>query len=725
MNIIEIRLENGSLDLLPKAERSFYVNKVNHNLGDLETREASNSKTIPLPLTSNNIGLIGDQLPSIASSNDSTSYDFIDCSVFMFGLPVFPNAKLLVGSETNNNTVSITVFSDQVSFFDALSDSNISELDWSAYDLTWDTTDLTTIVNTTSGLLYASSVWSDNTSFNNAISNSLNEDKSKISEMDLNNSGCFMYIKTIFQKIIDSISDFIFDTSLIEDDIFNNLVLGVPVSKIFDSTKELLSDQGKREGIYVNSADNSYCASDDCYIGLEFPAVEVDSPVGFFDTVNNEYVASASGFYNIDFEMRDFTAYAVSGGSPIPAGIVGNLAFMTKKVGGSWVFHNQWDVYAHPVYNSSSRYVDDFYLETGEKVKIAYRTNSGIPDTYLEYDGYFNVVGGGINTDYSVNISNYMPEISQKDFVKEIFKLFHVTINTLPNGDIQFDHWDKIPEAEEIDLTPYLDVEKEVSKTGTILSYAKENTFKYSDDELVNRTDTDYIMPILSEVIQKKKDIITSKFTASDAAANTITPNRISIPLFPYSYVVDSDINISINTSGDYTTTSKSDLNIGDLIVLTQSGVDYRFRVIAVASGTQGKVDDPSPPAISNTQLNFLTWEKNDIKLKLGLASVLGNMTINDGYFSTGTLTGRKVDFPDSLTWTELVANYYSNFEATLEKPLIVSMWFKLPVDIFDSLTFRQPAYVENDRYYINDVQQYGTTQYCRIELIRTQVAPN
>ena len=54
MAIIEIQLTDGSLDLLEGTEKSFYITKQIHDLRDLNTRNATFSKTIKIPRTNNN-----------------------------------------------------------------------------------------------------------------------------------------------------------------------------------------------------------------------------------------------------------------------------------------------------------------------------------------------------------------------------------------------------------------------------------------------------------------------------------------------------------------------------------------------------------------------------------------------------------------------------------------------------------------------------------------------
>tara|TARA_R110002096_G_scaffold217142_4_gene405175 strand:+ start:4808 stop:6958 length:2151 start_codon:yes stop_codon:yes gene_type:complete len=716
MDIIEIRLENGSLDLFPKSMKSFYVNKANHNLANLESREASNSKTISIPLTPNNISLIGSELPSLASSVPSTSYNFIDCEVLMYGLPIMKDASILVGSESNKNTVSITVFSEQAPLFDSFSEDSIRDLDWSAYNVEWKRTSLAPYLNTTEGMLFGNAVWSDNTSFNNAISKGMNELDSKISEIDVNSAGAWLYIKTIFNKILAKSSEFTFDTSLIENDTFNNLVLGVPVTKKYDNTKELKSNQGRRTSTNEVSGNNAWA---DGSIPLAFPVVEVDSPVGFWDETNKWYEVTADGFYEINLRLY-IAATVVSGGAF--TGVVGDVALFSR-VGGAWQQVDTWTVEVSPVFRDTLDETYGAYLTEGEQLRIVYQTRNNGRTTYVTNTGYFNVSGGGIDLDRVVSLSDYIPDISQKDFMKEIFKMLHITINTLSDKNIQFDLWDNIPEAEEIDLTPYLDTGKESTQTGSLLSYARENNFKYTEDDSLVGEDFDYSMPLLNESLQQKKDVITSKFSASDTADNTIDVGRLSVPLFSYDYIIESTNNFRIDPDGLYITTSDSGLILGDVVLVNDGGVLYRYRIMVIENARRGRIDNTSAVVISNKVLTYIRYSKNEVKTKIGLASDGGGIIINDGAFANAYAESKNITFPDSLKWEGLVDSFYSNFRATISKPLVRTMWFRLPIDVFENLNFRRPVYVVDDRYYINNIQQYGTTQYCRIDLIRVQTA--
>ena len=78
---IIITTDKGTIDLYQGAETAFYVTRQIHDLHNFETRNADFSKSLSVPPTSNNLGILG------IEQNDPDQQG-IGCSIQMGGIMI-------------------------------------------------------------------------------------------------------------------------------------------------------------------------------------------------------------------------------------------------------------------------------------------------------------------------------------------------------------------------------------------------------------------------------------------------------------------------------------------------------------------------------------------------------------------------------------------------------------------------------------------------------------
>jgi len=710
MSKLEIRLANGSLDLNPDSQSKFYITKQIHDLRDLETRNASFTKSIVIPRSYNNVFLLGLEL--VEFGRDSTdSYKFVDCQVLLASYPVLSEGKLIVTSQNDTDkTITINILGGTVTLFEELSENGLGDLPLVNYSFDWNLGNISNYVDTTDGLLFADSSWGGNNAYAIAVDKGLSPNVN-FEDPEVNYNGAWFYVKTLMSLIFDSLKNVTIDNTALESlEDYNSMVVMIPTTQLLDNFTALEGIEGVRSAL--PNTETTPLISVGESLNLNFPEEYADSPTGFWNSGGlypYRYEVTTSAYYNIDININFFM-------SP-PSSSLSDLQLVAgTDFGGTVLF----DI---PVGFSSQNktYKKSVYLNAGESIRLVFVPFTGDP-LKLVYNGDFNVSSSiTIDSDF-VNLSEWMPDISQKNFVKEVFKLFNA-IPTFKDGLTTIDLWDSITEREQEDLTQYLDSSRDIIKQGYLNSYAQNNTFKFSVDEDVEREGTEFVFPMKNNILPLDKDKISSSFSPSDQSVEDQL--SISTPLMPFDYEKVTNNNLNVTSGTDtYSTVDSNGLKVGDLIFAANSagtGFQPRRRVKQVIDNKTGTVDINWSES-SNDIWDFVHYYKEEIGLRFGKVFQKGSTRIRDGGANILVPSMKGVVFPDAYTWENLAGSYYTNLVSMLEKPVTERMFFRLPPTVFNELDLLKPVYVKDRAYYINKIEQYNFSGFCRMELLEIKV---
>jgi len=715
MAIIEIQLEDGYLDLLEGVERSFYITKQIHDLKDLNTRNATFSKTIKIPRTVNNRNLLNYQMVDFGAY-DGEPYKYIPCTVLMYGVPILEDGRLFLSSESSTDkTLSIGVFGGLIDFFANLSDDLIGDLNWTEFNFEWNLTNITPYLNTTEGFLFGQAGWIKNDDWATAQSEGISS-SIQINDPDIRVNGGFMYFKTIIERILALQPNLIFDLSKLNNNtLYNDLVLCLPITQLVDNFTEVESNRS-----VVKAAKTFYDLNYvDTDVRVTFPTVSYEDPVGLWDNVTSQFDISLDGYYDIDLNI--LVEYNEFGQSR--TGYVGYVPTYVASI-----FHGvEVIVYQGTTVIFSERVTRGFkqvnpslsrYLTNGESIYVSIK-GFGAVGAFSNIEGSFQIKGSTADKSDYVILSEFFPKISQKNFVKEVFKIFNAIPYYESNG-VSVELWDDIIKAEDIDLTPYVDTAKSIEESGTIRGYGQVNTLKYAENDTVNTKEIGTNFNVLNNSLPPKKVILQSLFSASDEAYSS-GYDFASFPLIPMNYTNVTGNNISVNSgSQNYSTPLSNDLKVGDLLFVknaANTGLQGRRRVVSVSSPTNGLVDVAFSQT-STRKWDYIRSSKQEIGLRFGRVSNETNVTVRDGGFDILASNMKKVLFDETLKWSSLTDSYYDNLIKTLVKPTVKRLWLKLPIAIYNSINLKRPAYIDGKRWYINKLEQYSPTKLCRGEFI-------
>lgn len=716
-NQIDIQLLGGKLDLNENAEREFFVTKAIHKLQDIETRDSETSKELVIPRTPNNIRLLGRELPSFRGDFSGAS-SALFCEVLMFDITIINDALLFVLSESlSENTITIGIFGGSQKFFNQVSTDSIRELNFAEFNIEWTATNLAAITQTVEGLLYGKNIWQDNESIQRFLI-----EKDGINDIDLTYSeveasAAWFFVKTIFKKILENTTGLTFDNAFLDSPFFDDMVMSLPITQLLEDWQNLGDSM---RGLVSPEEPNSYSSGQ--VHKLEFEIVRYEAPIGFWDLAENEFVITTAGLVTIDFR---FLSLLVSSASP-----ENNQASVYLMVNGVIIKDYTFPYGVVGVSPEHRAIVETtFNAVVGDRIYIRYvAPNVVFGGGYTKFDQEettFNVrLSGGKSGNYVV-ISDYLPDITQKDFVKEVFKLGHI-IPIEVNNNIIFYPWEAIYNQPSFDLTQYLDTSQPIIKQSLIQGYGKKNHFQYTGSNAVKRVDTDTEIPQDNAILPENVTKIQSKFIPCDDTELNESGFAVS-PVFGFEYehVDENKITIAVNTN-TFSTTERHGLNPGDHIFVwdDQTLETMKRKVIDIVDDFSGVVDTDWTTNHDEFDWDFIKYTATPIALQIAHARGTELMTISDGGEIIEDITTRTIIFTDSLRWDEIIKEYYYNFRATVYRPLVFTAWFNIPLIIFKQMSFGTSVYiggVEAAKFYVNNAEQYKIDTSVRMELIKLE----
>ena len=706
---LEILIDGEPLDLFDGEESKFYITKLIHDIRSLETRNGDFSKSINIPLTPVNRRLLGGQVPSVAR-NETNPITQIPVDVLIGGVVVIDDSFLTVGQQSpRSRTLDITIFGGTSLFFVQLSDSPINELNFSELDLEWKfgstaPRDLDDILGQTTGIVFARSQWYDNASRRLYLEQGGLDAETLLNYIEVGESGFWMYCKTVLEKIFSTLSGITVDMSKM-DSLFDRLAFAVPVPIVHNSFEA-------PNGFFAEVRDNNAVQSFPPNVWTTIQWTNVFSDDDNLFNGSTSFVLTKDGFCTIYcgtlFKTnQQNTSYSIN---------------LNKN--GSAIFSvfvscpNPTTYYGFNINTTTDGVIGDVF-------DVQITPNSSANANVLFTGGAFKIESQGGARGRAVNVSSQLPDISQRDFVKEILKVQ----NILPvqiDKVVTFEYFESI-RTNQVNESIRLDVSKEQSLFGTLPSYGKRNVMKYADNENVERNDMNgefYVnnVTLVDEVI--KLELL---FSASDQNTIPFTESArgVTVPNYGMEYNRVNDNKMFVTAgSPDYRTTERNDIKAGDFIWVA----GQKRRVLVVQDDFNGTTDLNFPATANDQDWNHWLYTENDVELHLADLTLTGEqMNITDGgeFFTTGSTV--VTDFSNQLKFGNengLIKIYYDLLTQSMEKPFVVQAWAELGVVKFLQTNSTNPIYIEEfDAYfYLNRMDQWKYNQGTRLELIQLKL---
>jgi len=668
---LDIKVEGQSLDILQGEEKRFFVNKAIHNLSNLQTRDADSVRAITIPRTSRNLTILGQNIPSRSRFN-TLPIQNIDCEVFVGGISLIQDAYLVIGSETREE-INISLFGGASKFFALLQDRPIGEMTWADlnFELTLD--GITDLVTATDTMVYPDTQWYDNPS--RRIFDELTLTRIDLERTELGESGVYIYLEEVLDRIFNNMELTVDKSGL--DLVFRESAFAVSIPIIHESF------EGIEGGFsYVNETGLSLADTGGGNTKINYDLTGADD---LWSVPNQRYEFVEDGFWQVALTFQGETRRTDSLIFEL-TGLVGGVAFSRVTV-------------VNPTQNQTIPFDVSIgttvNVESGDFLEVFYEMVGGDPATLDNSDFIIQKQGAGRGR--TVDIGLFLPEITQKDFVLEVFKVFNI-IATERQNTVTLSYWEDIKTA---DRTQQLriDVAQKLDVNATFPTYGQQSDVIYSPNDAVERLDADDFFLVNALTLIKRRTMIELAFSATDQAASQGdgSTDRVCIPSYKVAYRQIGDNKLSYFSGGpsdDLVTKDANGLQAGDFIFI-EDQVDQN-RVVHVSSDKRFQID--TIITVTNDR-DWDAWRYNKENLHpLHIARIKtsGPLIVADGRESRAYLTASQATFESELTWTGLLDVYYNVLVKSVNKPFIFQAFVNIKIIFGCNISFLNYLIVNN-----------------------------
>ena len=321
----------------------------------------------------------------------------------------------------------------------------------------------------------------------------------------------------------------------------------------------------------------------------------------------------------------------------------------------------------------------------------------------------------------TINPQDYFPDISQRDFIREIFKLQNI-IAVEANNVVTLKYFKGLESATSQNLVLNTDNTKTIYNT--FKTYSQTNELKYSDDDIVEGTDYDSSFLVNSDTLPLSGTIIQSKFFPCDVGETISTKVRAAVGCWEVeSFRSDHNFHFTTGTV-DFTVTQSASVKIGDLVSFGAQG--YRRIITLNADADVGTVDRVFTSTGTWQRPFYLRYKKNNRSLNIvSVEDQAGSYSFKiNGELILSNNPYKRAEFTTAMKWDNLKTEYYQLLVDSMEKPFIIKAWINIPTISLLTLNPLAPVYVEdyNAYFYINKLEQWRLNTSARVELIEIPI---
>ncbi|WP_026463659.1 hypothetical protein [Adhaeribacter aquaticus] len=481
-----------------------------NNIMSPDTIQAHYTNSIALPPTQKNRKLLGfaDQV----NSATGIPYKVLDARIFKDGVEVVPYGK----GELLNGSFELDVYSGNRNFFNELGDKSIRDLDLSEFNHTWD---YGTIKNNTTN-----DTWQQG-----FVYDLYHRGK----ELNLNQVDCFslypsVFVRQVWEKVFSEAG---FTYTGFEHPMLDKMLL--PLSELFEFNEEY---KRARQFRVTTNATEVVEDGDDVRNGnhkLKFNFVKTGFGVdtnGGYQLNNFRYVvdtprimtftagvkvkiSSLTGFLKATLEIR-VNGESIGGTSftnkirPNPLDPTGDATrFLTVSTEAKLL--KAGDIVEAYVKTEP----DSLVYVISPKLWIKYQT-AGTETPYFSGTVLGEFPKGG-----RVELAQWLPDLSQKEFIKSIVQLFGLTFQTdLFRDIIKINTFaqvvDNIPKA--IDISEWVHHPEAVKPSFKFGDFAQGNKIVWQEDKTVTKGFNNGEVLIYNTTLEAEKTIIELPYAATE-----------------------------------------------------------------------------------------------------------------------------------------------------------------------------------------------------------------
>jgi hypothetical protein len=495
----------------PEPGFKVVVTKQANNITAPDSIQADYTNNLMFPDTKENRALFG--YADEASSETLTPYRYLDMQILDAGIELVPNGKFEL-QETENG-FSGKGFSGNIRLFDALGKKMLSQLDLSAYNHLWNKANVAASLQNTENFSY---ILTD-------IGKGVN-----LTNMPFNWFYPAAYAKLIWQRIFAEAG---FRYEIEEPEMFSRLLLPAPsIPRYSKEFTQARSYYGYVPTLFYEEGGQSY---DRNTIIRTVPFVSTDQ-VPYFDSSNGNY---NKGTYYYTADKAVFVDVNVK-----------TLVFMRASMGTAsgqiTLYHNGANIANHKIRTTEIAGTDnrldlavsvsDLLLQPGDtlhaEVKLQgettinrwgynlYYRKKPVFNSYTTVENILNVqVKDTFPEGGEIELTNWLPDMSQKDFVKGIIKMFGWTAQTDQYENlVKFNLFNKVLRNREFapDWTDKRDYTNRPILQYKFGDFGQQNGFIWKPDNTVTAGYGDGALLIDNETLPLEYKALEMPFAASE-----------------------------------------------------------------------------------------------------------------------------------------------------------------------------------------------------------------
>lgn len=689
---VSIIVESFDLEIREGEEKRFFINKLLHDLRDMFGRNSDRSRSIVLPRSPQNVRALGLHAPFLGRD-----YRPLNCQVLFSGVPVLTDAKLVINSEDKNH-YECTIIGGAATFYNRLPEESIRLLDFTADNFEWTLNNYTNRRNNQEGLVTAWAQWITNDSYQRYLDEG-GDPTEEVEAVDIDKAGFCYYTRSILEKIFDNTGlEIEFDIDRALDD-YNKLVLCCPMPQIFDAHESANSDAGL-VGLLAD-----WVVPFNVWTTIPFDDVIINDG-GVYDPVNFWYSPTET------MGLR-LTATIKRNARVIGADLFVRLIKIPSGGAPEILQTGYWFL------NGSLMFFDAFDVgEVGDVYFLEAFSTSANLNYFItaESTGFTFKNQAGVSRD--VRISDYLPDITQRQLVKNIFNVFHIVASD-SGGKITLSLFDEIQNNSELDINPRVSADRQIKYSPALSNYGQINDFKYKDEPLVISEAFNDQIAIDNNTLPLRVVKIELDFAGLDGSFFSF-PGQV-VPMFSINYQREDNNKIQIQNGGGgtfatYNTNDSNELTDNDVIFVP--GSPGRFVVKRTFDNKHGELWYTASINENDLDWTFLHYEKNAHEYQLAIARTDPNTTFIY-YENSERQLHAGAEYVDVLTWDYLLGKYYPDYRLMIRDFQVVQVWADIPKSLFLELSSKNPIYFNSDKYYLNKTEQYKEDGLTRLELVK------
>lgn len=693
-------IEGQEVDL---GEAVVALTKQANDITKPESIQADYSNTITLPDTQKNRVTLG-YADEVGSETD-VPYRVLDAQLYKDGVEVVPYGK----AELMNGSFELDIYSGNRNFFDVLGDKSIRELDLSAFNHTWNYADI--VANA------GNNTWQQGFVYDLY-------DRGKA--LNLGAVDAFDLYPSVFGRAIweQIFKDAGFTYTGFTHPMFDRFL--VPLAELYEYSDEYRKAREFRVTSNDPDVHRQTLATEKIKFNYVRDGFGVDTNGGY--QLNNwQYVVDAPRMMTFD------TGIKVRINST--TGFV--EAALTIRVNGVIIaeakFNNRGTVDPLDPNGNATRFLtissSPRLVNAGDVVEVFVKLDQDGEALVSDPDMWIYHTATGSETPYfsgkvlgefpkggAVELAKWLPDISQKDFVKAMHSLFGMSFQTeLYQDSIKIGQFadvvNNIPQA--IDMSDRVHAPEKVRPSFKFGDFAQKNKILWKEDDSVTDGFNDGFILVNDTTLPAEKDLIKLPFAATEASR---TAGVLSIPMWK----------AKANTNPVEYEKQKVQPR---LVVQSPDTVAFNlFKGVPsgeIVAGVGYKVYGYSKVHYDNN-----TYETNTTFL--GVSGVTGFTAEGAGFvgeigFET-SLTGPVAYFVDPLKPYDLsiqdyiIPTFYTTLLAILDKTKVLPVQMALPAEFIQNWNQSVPVWIEywGQYFYINKIEEYiDEASLTSVELIR------